>query len=85
MNQIPKNVIDFFNNRKSSRIEIQWIILEVQSKMKGFIELKAQPTPRSCNVITHSLARLDLEKCRTFVWVGSYPHKLCICSNSLNE
>ncbi|XP_024038830.1 uncharacterized protein LOC112097702 [Citrus clementina] len=51
-----QEAVDFVNNRKSSRTKIQWLVAEMQSSLKGFNAWKIQQTPRSCNVITHSIA-----------------------------
>lgn len=67
-----QDVIDFVDNRKSSRTEIQWMISEVQNKMKDFNTVKVRHTSRSYNAISHSLTKLGLERCETVVWVGSY-------------
>ena len=68
-----QDVIDFVNNRKSSKTEIQWMISEVQNKMKDFNTIKVGHTSRSYYAISHSLAKLGLERCETIVWVGSCP------------
>ncbi|KAH9755736.1 casein kinase ii subunit alpha [Citrus sinensis] len=67
-----QDAVDFVNNGKSSRIEIYWIILEKQSRMKDCNDIKVKLTPKSCNSIAYSLVRLVIEKCETVVWVGSY-------------
>ena len=55
----------FVNNKKSNRTEIQWLVAEMQSSLKGFNSWKIQQTPRSCNIIAYSIAKLALEKGKT--------------------
>ncbi|KAH9784956.1 reverse transcriptase domain-containing protein [Citrus sinensis] len=62
-----QEAVDFVNNRKSSRTEIQWLVAEMQSSLRGFSAWQIQQTPRSCNVIAHSIAKFALEKCKTVV------------------
>lgn len=77
-------VVDFVNNRETSRTEINWIISEVQGRMKDFTAIKIQYTPRSCNVIAHSLARLTLENDESVVWISSYPSEImCLLNSSI--
>ncbi|KAL9435897.1 hypothetical protein AB3S75_022042 [Citrus x aurantiifolia] len=80
-----QEAVDFVNNRKSSRTEIQWLVAETQSSLRDFSAWKIQQTPRSCNVIAHSIVKLTLEKCKTVVWVDSYPSEVMELFNSLNE
>ncbi|KAH9724503.1 putative reverse transcriptase/RNA-dependent DNA polymerase [Citrus sinensis] len=77
--------VDYVNNRKSSRTEIQWLISEVQNRLKEFRSWKTLHTPRSCNAIAHSLVTLALEKCITVVWIDSYPSEVMNLLNSFME
>lgn len=53
--------------------------------MRDFNAIKVQHTLRSCNAITHSLAKLVLDKCETVVWEGLYPSEIMYLFNHLNE
>lgn len=57
----------------------------MQSKKKDFHAIKVQHTSRSCNSITHSLAKLVLERNESIVWVGPYPPEIMYLLNSLVE
>ena len=61
------------------------MIAEVQSKRNDFHAVKIQHTSRSCNAMAHSLAKLELERSESIVWVGSYPSEIMYLLNLLVE
>ena len=79
-----QEVVKLVNNSQDCRSEIFWIISEVQSVLKNFGSVCVQYAHRSGNAITHSLAKLALEKLKTIVWIGSYPPHLQYLFSSLN-
>ncbi|KAH9685647.1 putative reverse transcriptase/RNA-dependent DNA polymerase [Citrus sinensis] len=71
-----QGVVSLVNNKQGSRSEIYWVVSEIQKLAENFECVSIKYTPRSCNVIAHSLAKLALEKCETVVWKGSYPSQV---------
>ncbi|KAH9647987.1 hypothetical protein KPL70_025411 [Citrus sinensis] len=62
-----QGVVNLVNNKQGSRSEIYWVVSEIQKLVENFECVSIKYTPRSCNVIAHSLAKLALEKCETIV------------------
>lgn len=60
-------VDDLINNRKGSKNEIYWVISDIRDMIKDLGNVKVQHTPRSCNAIGHSLAKLALDYFETVV------------------
>ena len=81
-----QGVVSLVNNKQGSRSEIYWVISEIQKLMENFecVSVSIKYTPRSYNDITHSLAKLALEKRETVVWKGSYPSQVMYLFSSLN-
>ena len=78
-----QGVVNLVNNKQGSRSEIYWVVSEIQKLAENFERVSIKYTPRSCNVIAHSLAKLALEKCETVVWKGSYPSQVMYLFSSL--
>ena len=76
-------VADLINNRKGSKNEIYWVILEIQNKFKNLRNVKCHYTPRSCNAIAHSLVRLAFDHLEADVWLGSFSIEIMNVFNSL--
>ena len=62
MESDSQEVVDLVNSKTSSRAEIFWVASEVQDRMKRLNQVKVQHTPRGCNTLAHSLARLASEQ-----------------------
>ena len=75
-------VADLINNRKGSKNEIYWVILEIQDKLKDLHNVKCHYTPRSCNAIAHSLASLAFDHLEAVVWLDSFPIEIMNVFNS---
>ena len=71
-----QGVVNLVNNKQGSRSEIYWVVSKIQKLAENFERVSVKYTPRSCNVIAHSLAKLTLEKWETVVWKGSYPSQV---------
>ena len=58
-----KEVVDLSLNRKESKTEIEWIIAEIQTKLRIQSQASIQFAPRGCNIAAHSVAKkaLDVE------------------------
>ncbi|XP_024041869.1 uncharacterized protein LOC127898854 [Citrus sinensis] len=78
-----QGVVSLVNNKQGSKSEIYWVVSEIQKLVENFERVSIKYTPRSCNVIAHSLAKLALEKCETVVWKGSYPSQVMYLHLSL--
>ncbi|KAH9715526.1 putative reverse transcriptase/RNA-dependent DNA polymerase [Citrus sinensis] len=78
-----QGVVNLVNNKQGSRSEIYWVVSEIQKLAANFEHVCIKYTPRSCNIIAHSLAKLALEKCETVVWKGSYPSQVMYLFSSL--
>ena len=68
-----QEVVNLVNNRQGSRCEIFWVISEIQNLVKGFDHVNVKYTYRTYNAVTHSLAKLALERFETVVCMHSYP------------
>lgn len=55
-------LVELVNKIIRSMSEIAWVIFEILEKKNDFQNFKAQHTPRLCNGIAHSLAKLALQK-----------------------
>ena len=73
-------LVELVNNRISSMSEIVWVILEILEKKNNFQNFKAQHTPRLCNGISHSLAKLALQKKESVMWLDEI-HVLYLISS----
>ena len=70
---------------KSPRIEIFWVISEIQDRMKRLKKVKIQHTPRGCNSLAHSLANLALELNDFVFWVNNIPTNFLYLFTQLDE
>ena len=57
-----KVVTKLVNNTKGSRIEIFWIIFEIQNQKREFQKIHVNFVPRFCYAHAHSLAKFALKK-----------------------
>ncbi|XP_015383105.1 uncharacterized protein LOC107175839 [Citrus sinensis] len=80
-----QGVSDLLNNKKSNRSEVFWVILEIQELVKDFCNVKVQYTPRHCNSIAHSLARLALGCEESVIWENPFPKNIWYLFQSSNE
>ena len=53
-----QEVVNLISCKKSTRTEIFWVVAEVQDQIKRIKQVKMQYTPRKCNNVAHSLAKL---------------------------
>lgn len=74
-----KEVVDLSCNRKSSKLEIFWIIETIQANLKNLNQSKIQFVPRVCNVVAHSLAKIALNYNTRVVWLESFPADIMFC------
>ncbi|KAH9648889.1 putative reverse transcriptase/RNA-dependent DNA polymerase [Citrus sinensis] len=79
-----QGVVSLVNNKQGNKTEIYGVVSEIQKLKENFECVSIKYTPRSCNVIAHSLAKLALEKRETVVWKGSYPSQVMCLFSSLN-
>ncbi|KAH9679916.1 hypothetical protein KPL71_026342 [Citrus sinensis] len=56
-----KEVVDLSLNRKESKTEIEWIIAEIQTKLRIQSQASIQFAPRGCNIAAHYVAKKALE------------------------
>ncbi|KAH9657474.1 putative reverse transcriptase/RNA-dependent DNA polymerase [Citrus sinensis] len=68
-----KGVIELITNKMGTLTEIFWVIFDILETKKSFQNFKTQHVPRSCNVSTHSLAKLASRKLDSFVWLDEFP------------
>ncbi|KAH9666470.1 putative reverse transcriptase/RNA-dependent DNA polymerase [Citrus sinensis] len=78
-----QGVVNLINNKQGSISEIYWVVSEIQKLAENFECVSIKYTPRSCNVIAHSLVKLALKKRETIVWKGSYPSQVMYLLSSL--
>ncbi|KAH9719688.1 reverse transcriptase domain-containing protein [Citrus sinensis] len=80
-----QGVSDLLNNKKSNRSEVFWVISEIQELVKVFCNVKVQYTPRHCNSIAHSLARLALGCEESVICKNPFPENIWYLFQSSNE
>ncbi|KAH9799265.1 RNase H domain-containing protein [Citrus sinensis] len=80
-----QGVSDLLNNKKSNRSEVFWVISEIQELVKVFCNVKVQYTPRHCNSIAHSIARLALGCEESVIWKNPFPENIWYLFQSSNE
>ena len=66
-----KEVVDLSLNRKESKIEREWIIAEIQTKLR--IQASIQFAPRGCIVVTHSITKKALDVENHCIWLENFP------------
>ncbi|KAH9799959.1 reverse transcriptase domain-containing protein [Citrus sinensis] len=80
-----QGVSDLLNNKKSNRSEVFWVISEIQELVKVFCNVKVQYTPRHCNSIAHSLARLALGCEESVIYKNPFLKNIWYLFQSSNE
>ena len=60
-------------NRKGSLVKISWNIEEIQECLKSQNTATIQFVPIRCNVITHNLAKVALDREDHALWIGNFP------------
>ena len=80
-----KEVVDLVNSKKSSRAEMFWVAYEIQDRMKRLNQVKVQYTPRGCNTLAQSLARLALVLNDFVFWVDNIPSDFLYLFTQLDE
>lgn len=68
-----KEVVDLSLNRKESKTEIDWIIAEIQTKLRIQSQASIQFAPRGCNIAAHSVAKKALEVENQCIWLENFP------------
>lgn len=73
MESDSQEVVSLMSCKKSTRTEIFWVVAEVHDRIKRLKHVKVQYTPRNCNSVAHSLAKLALELNDFVCWVDDIP------------
>ena len=84
MESDSQEVVNLISRKKSTRIEIFWVVAEVQDRIKRLKQVKMQYTPRKCNSVAHSLAKLALEL-NDFVFWDDIPTQFLYLFTELNS
>ena len=67
-----KEVVKLALSKKSSKGEISWRTAEIQEKMKVKTSASITYVSRSCNSITHYLAKATLDFDKQVIWLGNF-------------
>lgn len=78
-----QEVVDLINDKAGSRSEIFWVIAEVHARKHDFQDFKVQHVNRFCNALSHSLAKMALEK-NDEVWLDHFPPEILYLVNFLS-
>lgn len=78
-------VANLINNRRGRKNEIFCVNSEIQDKIKEIHNGTVQHTPRSCNAIAHTLAKLAFVYSDTVVWLDFFPTEIMNVLISFNE
>ena len=59
--------------RKESKTEIEWIIAEIQTKLRIQSQASIQFAPRGCNIAAHYVAKKALDVENQCIWLENFP------------
>ena len=85
MESDSQEIVSLMSYKKSTRAEIFWVVAEVQDRIKSLKHVKVQYTPRNCNSVAHSLAKLALELNDFVYWVDDIPTQFLYLFTELME
>lgn len=80
-----QEVVNLVSFKNGTRTGIFWVVVEVQERIRRLKQVKVQYTPRKCNSVAHSFAKIELELNDFVIWVDNIPTQFLYLFPELNE